>query len=750
MAKSKTKPQSTPSTPAPNLGLDKDGRLDEGTLRRLVFRTFGRSRRTQDSPVMPDVWLRYVRVAERGVQRTSRAHEAVDLLLTPWSGVRPGQIANELRSRLGKRDAQQLKSARIALSGSRIVVGAGFDALVGEVVPLTGWWSRLFRTAVQRRMNIAETQHAKSAAKSPKPPKTAAGNDPLSQVFEDSFDRILQRIDQHLPLDGSGINLEFARYCVLVGFIDQLRKADPSTKQRLAALAFKLGAPALDDEDSEPLAAGEAEASTERRRVDLNDAEIDLLKKIYGSAKALLKPPENREGTNGIFLISLNRSAAQSVFDSRATVKADAVARLFDVKATGIVFAVIDGGIDATHPGFLNETDEHLASLDRTQRQALEPFERLNHTRVKDTFDFTLLRDIVASAGLLNELKKDLEPDDPRLPESPNRNLVIELARNKANSKALQALANRIADARDLDWDIIRPLITVPHVLTKADKTDDDSTLIPEAADKYRLPGTDHGTHVAGILAGNQKDDLESGRDLIGICPELSLYDLRVFDKNGKGDEFAILCAIEFVGWLNRDRANPVVHGVNLSLALAHDVDSFACGQTPICEACNHLVGAGTVVVVAAGNTGFDAGSAAEKQSLGTGYRQISITDPGNAESVITVGSTHRRDPHLYGVSYFSARGPTGDGRRKPDILAPGEKITSLTPRRGSRRMDGTSMAAPHVSGAAALLMARYPELIGHPQRIKEILMNTATDLKREPSFQGAGLIDTLRALQSV
>jgi subtilisin family serine protease len=154
--------------------------------------------------------------------------------------------------------------------------------------------------------------------------------------------------------------------------------------------------------------------------------------------------------------------------------------------------------------------------------------------------------------------------------------------------------------------------------------------------------------------------------------------------------------------------------------------------------------------VVAAGNTGFEGGPATEKQSLGTGYRQISITDPGNAENVITVGSTHRRDPHLYGVSYFSARGPTGDGRRKPDVLAPGEKITSLTPRMGSRRMDGTSVAAPHVAGAAALLMARYPELIGRPQRIKEILMSTATDLKREPSFQGAGLIDTLRALQSV
>jgi len=101
-------------------------------------------------------------------------------------------------------------------------------------------------------------------------------------------------------------------------------------------------------------------------------------------------------------------------------------------------------------------------------------------------------------------------------------------------------------------------------------------------------------------------------------------------------------------------------------------------------------------------------------------------------------------------VSYFSARGPTGDGRRKPDILAPGEKITSTIRGGRSQRMDGTSMAAPHVSGAAALLMARYPELIGQPLRIKEILKSSATDLNREPSFQGAGLLDVLRALQSV
>ena len=58
--------------------------------------------------------------------------------------------------------------------------------------------------------------------------------------------------------------------------------------------------------------------------------------------------------------------------------------------------------------------------------------------------------------------------------------------------------------------------------------------------------------------------------------------------------------------------------------------------------------------------------------------RLASITDPGNADGVITVGATHRFWPHTYGVSFFSSRGPTGDGRLKPDLVAPGEKIRSV------------------------------------------------------------------------
>jgi subtilisin family serine protease len=287
-------------------------------------------------------------------------------------------------------------------------------------------------------------------------------------------------------------------------------------------------------------------------------------------------------------------------------------------------------------------------------------------------------------------------------------------------------------------------------------------TLPPVRDRPYETPGQAHGTHVAGILAADWRpDDTDADplgprqttrkppQPLLGVCPDIEIYDLRVFDRDGRGDEFSVISALQFVRWINQQHETIEIHGVNLSLAMLHEVNNYACGRSPVCDECTRLVGNGVVVVAAAGNAGRSVHVTTDG-SREDGYRAISISDPGNAEVVITVGSTHRREPHTYGVSYFSSRGPTGDGRLKPDLVAPGEKITSTVPGGAMAQQDGTSQAAPHVSGAAALLMSRHSEFIGDPERIKRILMDSAIDLGRERHFQGAGLVDIFGAMQSV
>ncbi|WP_030843561.1 S8 family serine peptidase [Streptomyces sp. NRRL S-475] len=264
----------------------------------------------------------------------------------------------------------------------------------------------------------------------------------------------------------------------------------------------------------------------------------------------------------------------------------------------------------------------------------------------------------------------------------------------------------------------------------------------PSPEQPARPPPIDqHGTHIAGIIGGWWPE-----LDFRGICPHIRLYDFRVLDDDGGGDEFSIVTALQAIRHINEQAGRLIVAGVNISLSVPHDVASHSTGWTPVCVECDRLTRSGVVVVTAAGNAGF-AGTA---RTVGADYRDISISDPGNAESVITVGSTHRSNPHRHGVSYFSSRGPTGDGRPKPDLVAPGEDIDGPIPGEGIAAMHGTSQAAAHVSGAAAMLLGRHRELLGRPERVKEILCATATDLARERHFQGHGLVDVLRAIQSV
>ena len=237
------------------------------------------------------------------------------------------------------------------------------------------------------------------------------------------------------------------------------------------------------------------------------------------------------------------------------------------------------------------------------------------------------------------------------------------------------------------------------------------------------------------------------------MCPGIGIYDFRVLKSDNvdardlENTEFAVISALQFIRNTNEQAGRLVVKGINMSLSIPHDVKNDACGRTPDLRRKR-------TVDRQWGGRGRRGRQQGAEETIINGvsfydYLGFGITDPGNADRVITVGSTHRSSPFTYGVSYFSSRGPTGDGRLKPDLVAPGEGIHSPVLDHEWAMHDGTSQAAPHVSGAAAMLMARYPELIGKPDRIKRILCDTATDLGRERSFQGHGLLDVLRALQS-
>ena len=207
-----------------------------------------------------------------------------------------------------------------------------------------------------------------------------------------------------------------------------------------------------------------------------------------------------------------------------------------------------------------------------------------------------------------------------------------------------------------------------------------------------------HGTHVAGIIAGGWKADppqavvatemliegtdqteikLEELGTISGIAPKATLVSYKVLDDTGKGKTSAVLIAIEQIQQVNQNGRRIRIHGANLSLGYDFNPRWFACGQSPLCVEVDRLVRSGVVVVVAAGNSGFSALNLTTQNTTELGYRHMSINDPGNAELAITVGSTHRDMPHTYGVSFFSSRGPTGDGRLKPDLVAPGERIVS-------------------------------------------------------------------------
>jgi hypothetical protein len=263
-----------------------------------------------------------------------------------------------------------------------------------------------------------------------------------------------------------------------------------------------------------------------------------------------------------------------------------------------------------------------------------------------------------------------------------------------------------------------------------------------------------HGTHVAGIIAGNGFD---SNGARSGIAPGASLIGLKVLDANGQGYISDVIAAIDYAIAV---RKTYNIRVINLSVASG----VFQSYETdPLTQAARRAVDAGIVVIAAAGNIGTNS-----KGDLQYG----GITSPGNAPWVLTVGAASHEGTAARGndiLARFSSRGPTWiDFAAKPDLVAPGVGIESLadphsvfysaygdylldgtraTPYKPYLSLTGTSMAAPVVAGTVALMLEANPALT--PNAVKAILQYTA-EVREGESFlaQGAGLLNALGAVR--
>ncbi len=230
-----------------------------------------------------------------------------------------------------------------------------------------------------------------------------------------------------------------------------------------------------------------------------------------------------------------------------------------------------------------------------------------------------------------------------------------------------------------------------------------------------------HGTHCAGIAVGNGN---ASSGTYTGVAPDADLYAYKVVDASGEGQGSWFIAGME-------KAVSDGVDVISVSLGSASgDPDD------ELSVAVDNAVGSGVVVVVAAGNTGPKEGS---------------INSPGVARKAITVGSCYKTGSSVYSTS---SRGPTVIGTVKPDVVAPGVHVASAlasgtnfgSPINGDYTYaSGTSMATPHVAGAAALMKQMHPDWSS--DEIKMAIRNNAIDLGENLNTQGYGLVDVFPAV---
>ncbi|NOZ80744.1 MAG: S8 family serine peptidase [DPANN group archaeon] len=230
-----------------------------------------------------------------------------------------------------------------------------------------------------------------------------------------------------------------------------------------------------------------------------------------------------------------------------------------------------------------------------------------------------------------------------------------------------------------------------------------------------------HGTHVAGIIGANGT--------VVGVAPEVSFFALKVCSNTGQSCPTSdIISAIQWAA----DNHSDVI-SMSLGANYASTPTGLA-GKDPLSMAAQNAVAQGVTVVVSAGNDGAGAST---------------IAAPGLAPGVITVGNVNDQRTIPIdddAVSADSSRGPGGYGRLDPDVSAPGTSITSTWLGSSYNTLSGTSMAAPHVSGVAALLLSEDNNLT--PAQVRARILGSARNITGNVFAKGSGELSAKEAVE--
>jgi hypothetical protein len=502
-------------------------------IEELVFGDEHSRRYTQDSPILPDVWIQY------GLNTAGGADNPVDLLLTPHLRGTAGDLFREVRDRLKEERAEngrsaQLRAAKgivhavptkdapttavghpdVAYNQSTVVARMHLDELLRVALPLTTWW--------RERVCRESRENAPALA---------------SRMAQEKLRQLLKELKPPS---------------------EEMRRTD------LPWLVQLVGCIQL---------AGEAkvrgESAREKRWEEIkgdHTGQVDRFRRLVVEPMGVPYCDDGPGPPLLLFMVSVNRDASPTIADSVLAVKADAARRVFEASCAHLNWAVLDSGVDATHGAFRIINDRGRA---RPWPFVHGPRGPVNNTRVRATFDFTRIRPLLSGdAGaarsevqkLDTKLKAVQDRLQPLAADAPERRRLehvqtylqahrarwnvmaqdIDADLENGTDDAARSLKAALNHGRAINWDELRPFIEVPH-----------------EEELYVTPKHDHGTHVAGILGADWREELwqpESEGDdepeefpdfrLQGICPDINLYDFRVFGDSGTGNEFSVMAAL--------------------------------------------------------------------------------------------------------------------------------------------------------------------------------------------------------------